>query len=51
MAEKMEEKYFRAGEQVIRKGEQGDEFFIIEEGNFSIFDESQIELARIGINI
>ena len=32
----------------MKKGEPGDEFYIIEEGTFSIFDDKKTELARVG---
>ena len=33
---------------VLRKGDPGDVFYIIEEGTFSIFDDKKTELARVG---
>lgn len=38
LAQHMEHATFRAGELVLQKGAEGDTFYIIEEGLFSIFD-------------
>jgi len=40
--------HYTKGDLVLKKGEPGDEFFIIEEGMFSIFDDNKTELARVG---
>lgn len=34
----MEHAQFKAGDIVLKKGDEGDAFFIIEEGLFSIYD-------------
>ncbi|GMH33824.1 hypothetical protein BSKO_01658 [Bryopsis sp. KO-2023] len=48
LAQHMEHAQFRAGDLVLRKYDEGDTFFIIEEGLFSVFDENRTELARVG---
>lgn len=48
LAESLESQHFSKGELVLKKGDPGDTFYIIEEGTFSIFDDKKIELARVG---
>ncbi|KAK9817313.1 hypothetical protein WJX72_012521 [[Myrmecia] bisecta] len=44
----MKAETMRAGEMAFRKGDPGDVFYVIEEGTFTIFDNSNRELARVG---
>eukprot|EP00210_Caulerpa_lentillifera_P000821 g794.t2 len=48
LSESLESQHFSKGELVLKKGDPGDTFYIIEEGTFSIFDDKKIELARVG---
>lgn len=48
LADSLETSHHAKGDLVLRKGDYGDVFYIIEEGTFSIFDDKKTELARVG---
>lgn len=52
IADALIEKTFRDGEYAVRQGDNGDEFFIIAEGNARVFksygDDDHVDLAKLG---
>ncbi|KAA6429168.1 MAG: cGMP-dependent kinase, partial [Trebouxia sp. A1-2] len=48
LAQCMKYHTLQAGQIVFKKGEPGDVFYVVEEGNFTIYDDDENELARVG---
>ncbi|KAL0050057.1 hypothetical protein WJX82_003639 [Trebouxia sp. C0006] len=48
LAQCMKYHTLQAGQIVFRKGEPGDVFYVVEEGNITIYDDDENELARVG---
>ncbi|KAL0042257.1 hypothetical protein WJX77_007366 [Trebouxia sp. C0004] len=47
LAQCMKYHTLQAGQIVFKKGEPGDVFYVVEEGNFTIYDDDENELARV----